>query len=74
MEAQENKIIYISKEPIERRLLDIENFADYLSIGKTQARKILKSPDCHFSLQIGNRWYADKNLVDEWLDEQLKNK
>ncbi len=74
MEVVENKIISLIKEPIEKRLLDIESFAKYLSIGKTQARKILKSPECQFSLQIGNRWYADIKLVDEWIDEKIKNK
>ena len=46
MEAAENKkvtvtdkIIYINKEPVERKLLDIENLCAYLSIGETQAKK-----------------------------------
>ena len=81
MEAAENKkvtvmdkIIYINKEPVERKLLDIENLCVYLSIGETQARKMLKSKDCQFSLRIGNRLYANKDVLDKWIDEKTGNK
>lgn len=65
-----NKIVHVKTEPVERKLLDLDNFALYLSIGKTQARKILKSSDCPFSLKIGYRWYANKTILDKWIDEK----
>lgn len=57
----------------EKVLLNLEEFAQYLGIGKTMARKILKEKNT-FSIKIGNRIYANKFLLDIWLNRHSGNK
>ena len=45
-----------------------------MNIKPTKAREILKKEDCPFSLRIGNRLYANKNLLDEYLLRAVKYK
>ena len=52
----------------EKALLKLEEFCAYLGIGKTKARELLKDPSCTFTIKIGNRYYANKRLLDKWLD------
>ncbi len=54
----------------EKVLLDINEFCDYLGIGKTKARELLKIPRNGFSLKIGSKWYVHKIRLDNWLLEQ----
>ena len=42
-----------------RILLNIQEVCDYLGIGKTKARELLRGYN-GFGVQIGNRWYANK--------------
>ena len=43
----------------EKALLNIKEFCNYLGIGQTKARELLRG--CNgFGVQIGNRWYANK--------------
>lgn len=49
-------------------LLRLPEFCEYLGIGKTKAREILNAPDCPFSFRVGNRLYANKKKLDEWLE------
>ena len=57
---------------MEKALLNIDEFCEYLGIGKTKAREILKRPDSPFAVHIGNRLYANKKLLDEYLDKCAK--
>lgn len=57
---------------MEKTLLNIDEFCAYLGIGKTKAREILKRPDSSFTIRIGNRLYANKNLLDEYLAKCAK--
>lgn len=41
---------------------------EYLAIGETEARALLKSEGCSFSVRLGNRLYANKTLLDLWID------
>lgn len=52
-----------------KALLNIKEFCDYLGIGQTKARELLRGRN-GFGVQIGNRWYANKNKLDEWIDRQ----
>lgn len=54
---------------MEKRLLNIKEFCQYLGIGQTKARELLRGHN-GFSIQIGNRWYADKEKLDRWLEKQ----
>ena len=49
-------------------LLNIQELCDYLGIGQTKARELLKGYN-GFGIQIGNRWYANKRKLDAWIDD-----
>lgn len=53
----------------ERALLNIKEFCDYLGIGQTKARELLRGYN-GFGVQIGNRWYANKKKLDAWIDRE----
>ncbi len=53
----------------EKALLNIKELCDYLGIGQTKARELLRG--CNgFGVQIGNRWYANKKKLDVWIDRK----
>ena len=52
-----------------RILLNVQEVCDYLGIGKTKARELLRGYN-GFGVQIGNRWYANKKKLDEWIDNE----
>jgi len=56
---------------MERALLDIQSFCDYLSIKPTKARELLHDPNNGFTVRIGNRLYAHKGKLDSWLLNQI---
>ena len=43
-----------------------------MGIGKTKASELLNNPKNRFTVRIGNRLYANKKLLDEWLEYQCK--
>ncbi len=45
---------------MEKALLSVKEFCEYLGIGQTKARELLLSPSCNFKIRIGNRLYAHK--------------
>lgn len=50
-------------------MLNLKEFCDYLGIGQTKARELLRG--CNgFGVQIGNRWYANKKKLDAWIDRE----
>lgn len=52
-----------------KALLNINELCEYLGIGKTKARELLRG--CNgFGLQIGNRWYANKTKLDAWIEKE----
>lgn len=53
-------------------LLNIEETALYLNIGKTKVRELMKINQNVFVVKIGNRSYAHKELLDKWLLAQVK--
>ena len=57
---------------MEKALLSLKEFCEYLGIGKTKARELLNAPKCGFRIRIGNRLYANKKLLDKWLEVQTK--
>lgn len=54
---------------IEKQLLNINDLCEYLGIGQTKARELVRGNN-GFGLQIGNRWYANKKKLDEWLEKK----
>lgn len=57
----------IDKVLVDKRLLSIKEFCNYMGIGETKARELLRGHN-GFGVQIGNRWYANKKKLDEWVD------
>lgn len=57
----------------EKILLNVEETAAYLNIGKTKVRELMKENQKVFVIRIGNRNYAHKELLDKWLLAQVKN-
>ena len=58
----------MQQQQFEKALLNLEEFCSYLGIGKTKARELLKDPSSPFTIKIGNRYYANKKKLDQWLD------
>ena len=52
---------------MENRLLNVKETAKYLGIGLTKCRELLRGRN-GFGIQIGNRWYADKEKLDKWIE------
>lgn len=57
---------------IEKALLNINEFCEYLGVGKTKAREILKTPRNGFSLKIGSKWFVSRDALDKWITEQCQ--
>lgn len=59
-----------TKTTQEKVLLNIKEFCDYLGIGQTKARELLKMPRNGYAIKIGSKWYVHKQRLDTWLLEQ----
>lgn len=55
------------RESNAKKLLTLKEVCDYLGIGQTKARELVRGHN-GFGVQIGNRWYADKSKLDRWID------
>lgn len=58
---------------IDKALLNLEEFCSYLGIGQTKAREIMTKTNNPFTVRIGNRLYANKMLLDKWIDMNSGN-
>lgn len=56
------------KVVVDKKLMNLNEFCAYLGIGKTKAREILTKTDNTFAVRLGNRLYANKILLDKWID------
>ena len=54
-----------------KRLMDVKEVAEYLGIGMTKTRELIRGRN-GFEVQIGNRWYANKERLDRWLINKTK--
>lgn len=54
----------------DKGLLTVEEMCAYLSIGEHTARNLLNRPYNPFTVRLGNRLYANKRLLDKWIDSQ----
>lgn len=55
----------------DKALLNVKEMCRYLGIGQTKARELLSNPKNNFTIRIGNRLYAHKGKLDEWLLNQI---
>lgn len=56
---------------MDKRLLNVKETAEYLGIGLTKCRELLRGRN-GIAIQIGNRWYADKVALDKWLERNKR--
>ena len=56
---------------VEKQVLNIEDTCLYPGIGQTKARELVRGQN-GFGIHIGNRWYADKRKLDEWLNRNAR--
>ena len=54
-----------------KALLNVKELCTYLGIGQTKARERLSNPANGFTVRIGNRLYAHKAKLDQWLLNQI---
>lgn len=52
-------------------LLNVKEVSEYLGLGETKTRELLKNPKNGFTVRIGNRLYAHKEKLDNWLKNQI---
>lgn len=57
---------------MEKVLLNLKEFCEYLGIGQTKARQCLNAPGCPYTLRVGNRLYAHKPSLDKHLEKCAK--
>ena len=49
---------------MEKVLLNVKEVSEYLGLGETKTRELLRNPKNGFSIRIGNRLYAHKGKLD----------
>ena len=55
-------------QPINAKaLMTFKEFRDYLGIGETKARELIKEPRNGFAIKIGVKWFVHKEKLDAWL-------
>lgn len=53
---------------VEPKLLSVKQLCKYLNIGERTARKLLGEYDCPYVCRVGGRVFANKTVLDRWLD------
>ncbi len=50
-----------------KALLTVKEFCEYLGIGETKARELIRKPRNGFAIKIGSKWFIHKERLDIWL-------
>ena len=53
----------------QKKLMTIKEMSQYLGVGLTKCRELIRGKN-GFGIMIGNKWYADKEKLDLWIDGQ----
>lgn len=56
----------------EKTLMTVDEFCNYVVIGKTKARELISNPNCKYVVRIGRRVFIHKELFDEELKKNAK--
>lgn len=61
----------VLEAPVNKRLLTLKELCDYLGIGMTKARELVRGHN-GFGIQIRAKWYADLEKLNKWIDNNLQ--
>ena len=56
---------------MDKVLLNVKEVSEYLGLGETKTRELLRNPKNGFTGRVGNRLYAHKEKLDIWLKNQI---
>ena len=59
---------------MKKALLDLKEFCGYMGIGETKARYIMTKTNNPYTLRIGRKLYANRMLLDKWLNDNSGNR
>lgn len=65
-----NDLVHKQPDLSSKRLLSVAEFAQYLGIGQTTARAILKNTRLGYRVKIKDTIMINKKLLDEYLDSK----
>ena len=52
----------------EKAVLNVKEMMAYTSWGENTVRDLLNAPDCEYVIRQGNRLYANRKLLDKYID------
>lgn len=58
---------------VSKKLLNVKEMCEYLGLGENTVRKLLNTPKNGFTFRQGNRLYANKVMLDKWIDSKSGN-
>lgn len=53
----------MSEKINERVLLTLKEFCEYLGVGMTKAREMIKEPRNGFAIKIGSKWFVHNCMI-----------
>ena len=56
----------------EKILLNVQEVCQYTGFGESKVRQILNRKDSTFTIRLGNKLYANKKLLEQWLEKCAK--
>ncbi len=57
---------------VNKKLLTVKELKEYTGWGDTTVRRLLRRADSPFTVRMGNRLYADKDLFDKYIADCIK--
>ena len=64
----------MEKVLLDKKLLNLKEFCQYLGIGQTKAREMMTKTNNPYTVRLNGRLYANKNLLDKWIDSISGNR
>lgn len=64
----------MEKVLLDKKLLNVKEFCQYLGIGQTKAREMMTKTNNPYTVRLNGRLYANKNLLDKWIDSISGNR
>ena len=58
--------------PMEKFLLNVKEVCNVTGFGETKVRRLLNRNDSKFTVRLGNKLFANKKLLEEFLNDCAK--